>query len=372
MNIRVLLSFALLCGLLAACGTDEEPVAAVEPEDRVSGTVTHNEAIALSASAWLEIKLEDVSRKDARARVVAQKRIRGLEKMPVAFELPYDPTDIDERMSYRISAQVYDKGKVLLVTDKNVPVLTRGAGRQVDLVLIGLRPPQLGPLGIPDKRKPKRPEQVSGGFEMKGWFRYQADAARFRDCQSNRSLPVAMEGAYIELENAYLNSGIEPGQEILVSFVGRRMERPAMEGNHNEINVIIDIFNALHPEETCSPMTQASLTGTYWKLVEVDGAEVVTPDGMKEAHLLLDPAGSRAHGNAGCNRFFGGFEAGETELAFSALGWTMMACPETMDTERAFLAALDATTTFRISGEVLELFDAEGGSVLARLEAVYR
>jgi copper homeostasis protein (lipoprotein) len=35
-------------------------------------------------------------------------------------------------------------------------------------------------------------------------FSYMADAAGFRDCRNGLSFPVAMEGAYIDLERAYL------------------------------------------------------------------------------------------------------------------------------------------------------------------------
>jgi hypothetical protein len=52
-----------------------------------------------------------------------------------------------------------------------------------------------------------------------------------------------MEGDYIELERAYLNSGIEPGSELRVS----------------------------------------------------------TPEGMKEAQMILAGSESRVHGNAGCS-----------------------------------------------------------------------
>ena len=86
--------------------------------------------------------------------------------------------------------------------------------------------------------------------------------------------------------------------------------------------------------------------------------------------MILATENSRVHGNAGCNNFFGQFEEKQSDLTFSALGSTMMACPpQAMDTERGFLAALEATTRYEISGLFLELFAEE--QLLARLEAVY-
>lgn len=209
----------------------------------------------------------------------------------------------------------------------------------------------------------------SPGMELEGMFRYMADAALFRDCRNNRTYPVSMEGQFIELERAYLNSGIKPGSEVMVKLRGRLLERPSMEGNINKIKIIVDEFHSILPDETCSPTVHAELIGTYWRLVELNGEIVNTPEGMKEAHMILAGAESRVHGNAGCNNFFGQFKTSENTLVFSAMGSTMMACPQTMDTERGFLAALGATTRYEISGLFLKLYAED--QLLAQLEAVY-
>ena len=196
-----------------------------------------------------------------------------------------------------------------------------------------------------------------------------ADAALFRDCRNNKTYPVSMEGQYIELERAYLNSGIKPGKEAMVKLRGRLLERPAMEGNSNKIKLIVDKLHSMLPDKTCAPTVHAELIGTYWKLVELNGETVNTPEGMKEAHMILADAESRVHGNAGCNNFFGQFKTSENTLVFSAMGSTMMACPQAMDTERGFLVALGATTRYEISGLFLKLYAED--QLLAQLEAVY-
>jgi len=207
------------------------------------------------------------------------------------------------------------------------------------------------------------------GIELEGMFRYLADAAVFRDCRTGKTFPVSMEGAYMELERAYLNSGIEPGHEIFIELNGRFLERPAMEGNHNKVKLIVDKLNNIKHEKTCAPTTHAELTGSYWKVIEIGGSAVLTPEGMKEAHIILASADSRAHGNAGCNNFFGQFQSEGDALSFSAVGSTMMHCPQGMDTERAFLEALGSTTHYTISGLFMELYADD--KLLARLEAVY-
>lgn len=210
----------------------------------------------------------------------------------------------------------------------------------------------------------------AAGTELQGMFRYLADAAVFRDCRTNKVFPVSMEGAYLELERAYLNSGIEPGQELMVQLRGRYLERPSMEGNNHKVKLIVDILENIHPQDTCTPTHHAELLNTYWKLVELNRQAITVPDGMKDAHMILAGSEQRVHGHAGCNNFFGGYEESEGKLSFSTLGSTRMACPpRAMDTEQAFLAALAAATRYEIIGQFLDLY-AEN-QLLARFEAVY-
>jgi heat shock protein HslJ len=142
-----------------------------------------------------------------------------------------------------------------------------------------------------------------------------------------------------------------------------------MEGTNNIIKLIVDTFEELDHENTCAPTDHAELQNTYWKLLELDGQPVLTPEGMREAHIILTGDESKAHGHAGCNNFFGAFQTSGDKLTFSALGSTMMACPEGMDTEQAFLQVLGETTRFEISGQFLTLYAEDRR--LARLEAIY-
>jgi uncharacterized lipoprotein YbaY/heat shock protein HslJ len=358
---------ALLATMLAltlvACserGVSEttEPVAA--DMARITGTVSYRERMALSNQAELEITLEDVSRQDAPAKVIARRTISNPGQVPIRFDLEFQPADIDQRMSYSLRATIRDGGRLLFTSDTHTPVLTRGAGREAHMTLVRVRSAA---------SSQEKASATEAGMELEGMFRYLADAALFRDCRSGKTFPVAMEGAFIELERAYLDSGIERGSEALVQLRGRYLERPAMEGNHNEVKLIVDIFEKIDPQNTCAPTLHAELQDTYWKLIELGGEAVATPEGMREAHVILASDGSRAHGHAGCNNFFGTFQVREDELTFSALGSTMMACPEGMDTEQAFLQALGKTNRHEISGQFLTLYADD--QPLARLEAVY-
>lgn len=331
--------------------TEAEPPAAT-----VSGTVAYRERIALSPEAELEVILEDVSKQDVAATVIAQKTIRDPGQVPIAFELEYDPAEILEGMSYNLRARIHDRGRLVFISNTRNAVLTRGAGDRVDIMLVAVRPPAA--------------RDTASDMALTGQFRYMADAALFTDCSSGKSYPVAMEGAYIELERAYMDSGIEGGQPVVVALHGRFLERPAMEGNRSEVKLIVDSFDKILPDDACVSNHQAELTGTYWKLIELDGQAVTTPENAREAHFVLEAGEFRLRGHGGCNNFFGGYAlTDDAGLGFSGMGSTMMACPETMETEAAFMEALGNTTRYRINGEILELYADE--NLLARFEAVY-
>ena len=352
--------------LTASCRERSEPPAAQAPAEAtpvraaITGTISYRERLALTDSAVVRVTLQDVSLQDVRAPVLAEQQIPAPGQVPIRFELRYSPADIDERRSYSVRATIHDRDRLLFTTDTHVPVLTRGAGREAHLTVVPVAA-RADPAG--------NARTTVEGMVLEGMFSYVADAGRFWDCRTGRSFPVSMEGDYIELERMYLNSGIEAGSQVLVRLGGRFQERPSREGNRSEVSLIVDKFQNMDPDSACAPSEHAMLLNTYWKLLELDDRAIVTPEGMQEAHVILASDESRAHGNAGCNRFFGSFERTGDRLQFSALGATMMACPEGMDTEQGFLQALSETTRFTISGQILTLF--AGDRPLARLEAVH-
>src|SRR5690606_38065239 len=67
-------------------------------------------------------------------------------------------------------------------------------------------------------------------FPARGLFTYYADSAQLRLCRADLRLPVAMEGAYLELERAYLDIPKEAGAAVLAEVRARIDWRPRMEG----------------------------------------------------------------------------------------------------------------------------------------------
>lgn len=100
-----------------------------------------------------------------------------------------------------------------------------------------------------------------------------------------------------------------------------------------------------------------------WKVEEISGTPVIA---ASETSIGFELDGSM-HGNASCNRFFGGFTLTGEGLTLSPGGATMMACLDgLMEQEQKFLAALEEVSRFEsLPDGGLRLVDPEGNTVLA-------
>ncbi len=112
----------------------------------------------------------------------------------------------------------------------------------------------------------------------------------------------------------------------------------------------------------------APLENTYWKLTQLGDTPDLVPFRQPQPHLILDRQSRRANGSGGCNRFSGGYMVSGDRLRFDSIAATLIACAEGMETERAFMYALDRARGWKITGQRLELLAANGDAI-ARLEA---
>jgi heat shock protein HslJ len=115
----------------------------------------------------------------------------------------------------------------------------------------------------------------------------------------------------------------------------------------------------------CSPSAPggASLEGTQWVLVLVDGAPPLSGT-TPSADFTAD----QISGSTGCNSYFGSYEVSGSDITFGPLGMTEMYCmdPEgIMDQEVAILEALASVASYRLSGTRLEMLDGAGSVILA-------
>jgi hypothetical protein len=85
----------------------------------VQGTATYRERMALPAGAVLEAVIEDVSRADAPAAMVARTRVVSPGQPPIAFTIAYDPARILADNRYAVRA------RILPMTRSSSPAMSR-------------------------------------------------------------------------------------------------------------------------------------------------------------------------------------------------------------------------------------------------------
>lgn len=102
--------------------------------------------------------------------------------------------------------------------------------------------------------------------------------------------------------------------------------------------------------------------GVTWKIIEAGGAAV--PEGSP-ASIAFNVEG-QVSGNAGCNRFTGGYVAEGDGLTFQPIAGTRMMCPpEAMAVETAVFAVLQGQARVSVDADGRLVVEGAGGTLVA-------
>lgn len=108
-------------------------------------------------------------------------------------------------------------------------------------------------------------------------------------------------------------------------------------------------------------MMQASLAGTKWQLVSLNGDKISDPE---KTDIRFD--GKTISGTAGCNRMSGSYKIDNDTISFGPIAATKMACPDPwMQIETKFFSVLASRATYRRNGYGLLLLRGESGNEAA-------
>lgn len=197
----------------------------------IKGQVVYRERMMLPPGAEIEVQLQDISRADALATVMASVLLQADGGPPYAFEIDYDPSRIDQRMRYALRATISDGDKLLFTsTDyidpfagSPVEVLVRRVAEPVSrgsaalegtvwqLQTLGGEPASPGANGKPVDFQLQAEETRVGGFS--GCNRYMGSYTR--EGESDHGSPLSfgpLAGTMMacadggELEQRYLKS----------------------------------------------------------------------------------------------------------------------------------------------------------------------
>lgn len=131
---RVVCSLPLIALPLWLIGCAAAPPAGMR---RVQGSVMLPDRAPLEPGTLVVIRLQDASRVDTPAVLLAERRIEAGDQRqaPFLFNFGVEPERIDPRGRYTVSARIEREGRLLYISDTAYPVLTQGAGDVARLVL---------------------------------------------------------------------------------------------------------------------------------------------------------------------------------------------------------------------------------------------
>lgn len=112
----------------ASAGHETAPATKPATLTAVKGQATYLERIALPADAVVTVQIQDVSKADAPAILLAEQSFKVEGKTPpFTFEVAYDASKINAKATYVVSVKIEQGGKLRYINTTLVPVITNGA-----------------------------------------------------------------------------------------------------------------------------------------------------------------------------------------------------------------------------------------------------
>jgi len=119
--------------------------------------------------------------------------------------------------------------------------------------------------------------------------------------------------------------------------------------------------------------SNASLTNSYWKLLEANNEVIIVKEGQKEAFIQLR-RNSTVRGFTTCNhitaRYIVKSDISHKTLKFNNINITKKACLKNMQQEQNILSMLTAVNSYKINADNLYLFNKDN-KMIAKLAAIY-
>jgi copper homeostasis protein (lipoprotein) len=270
---------------------------------------------------------------------------------------------------------VDDIGRWVLSSDGRVVVMKGASDRPVmfairddnTLVMLDAEGDEIGSTLDYTLRRSISMEPIEPRLNLSGMYRYIADTGMFTECATGWRLLVADKRDNDALETAYVRRRQQPGEELKAQVEGRLIMRPHTGTGVSQPVLVVERFIGIMPGERCdAPFSALALESTYWRATQLEGQPVPPAQPGGQAYLLFE-AGRRVSGSDGCNRMAGAYEVKHASIWFGPMAATRIACSGTADIERAFGNAVANASFWRILGDRLELYDANGVR-LARFE----
>ncbi len=111
-----------------------------------------------------------------------------------------------------------------------------------------------------------------------------------------------------------------------------------------------------------------TLLDTAWDVLSYANEEQVVVGVLDGTQITARfDADGRVTGSAGCNNYFAGYQTDDQSITIGPAGATRRFCAEPqgiMEQEADFLAAMQSVLVFRLDGNEVNLYDADGALAL--------
>ncbi|WP_130804185.1 META domain-containing protein [Acinetobacter ihumii] len=114
--------------------------------------------------------------------------------------------------------------------------------------------------------------------------------------------------------------------------------------------------------------SQNQLYTQHWMATEINGFQVQSSE--KIPQIQFDAASKRFSGSDGCNQIMGSFNTSDDNLSLGQIATTKMMCTDANSlTATQYQQALAKVARYRVSSELLVLFDQHGQTLIAFKQA---
>ncbi len=188
--------------------------------------------------------------------------------------------------------------------------------------------------------------------KIKGIFGVVNSVGTIKECSTEQSFDVSRGEEFSTLLQNYMNTPHIRGRPLLVSVLGK-----IIQGENNQPEVLVEQFRKIYPDRNCQgDKIKSSLTGTFWRLFEIDGMEVTKSTGGKSTHLFLGSDRSFT-AYAGCNKITGSYLIKGDNFLLKRKHDIRLTCPGGISLESKLIKALDSSEWIRVEDGILELMD---------------
>jgi len=103
--------------------------------DKLAGSVLYRERVMLPPDADITVSLEDVSKQDVAAGIIATTRLSPAGGPPWDFVLEFDPDRIDSGHRYVLRARIEVNGQLMFTNTEQIPVISKTEDRPLEILV---------------------------------------------------------------------------------------------------------------------------------------------------------------------------------------------------------------------------------------------